>query len=102
MFVLDAARGTKRVCQNCSSRYYDLGRESPVCPKCGTVYVEPPRALPTYRARRQRVVAPVRAVEADAPVMDIGSAEVANVDAEDEDGDKETAEPEVEDADKTE
>jgi uncharacterized protein (TIGR02300 family) len=35
-----ADRGTKRTCQNpdCGSRFYDLNRDSPPCPICGTVY----------------------------------------------------------------
>ena len=96
MFSLDTARGTKRSCQACQARYYDLGRD-PVCPKCGVAYVEPPRALPTHRVRRARVpaVTPVSApaAEIDAPVMDGGGAEVPNVI---EDGEEE----EVEAADK--
>ena len=31
-------RGTKRNCQNCKGKYYDLGKEEPVCPMCATVY----------------------------------------------------------------
>jgi uncharacterized protein (TIGR02300 family) len=27
-------RGTKRICQSCSSKYYDLNREPVLCPKC--------------------------------------------------------------------
>lgn len=27
--------GTKRVCQHCGARFYDLGRDPIVCPKCG-------------------------------------------------------------------
>jgi uncharacterized protein (TIGR02300 family) len=34
-----AARGTKRVCQACATRFYDLSRESIVCPSCGVRYV---------------------------------------------------------------
>jgi uncharacterized protein (TIGR02300 family) len=34
-----AQRGTKRECLSCSVRFYDLGRESIVCPACGTAYV---------------------------------------------------------------
>ncbi|MFO1190195.1 MAG: TIGR02300 family protein [Alphaproteobacteria bacterium] len=32
-----AGWGTKRICQNCSARFYDLKRSPPVCPVCGTV-----------------------------------------------------------------
>ncbi len=27
--------GTKRVCQSCGARFYDLGRDPAPCPKCG-------------------------------------------------------------------
>ncbi|MGB0056209.1 MAG: FYDLN acid domain-containing protein, partial [Methyloceanibacter sp.] len=30
-------RGSKRVCQSCGARFYDLGR-TPICPACQTVY----------------------------------------------------------------
>lgn len=30
--------GTKRTCQSCSSRFYDLQKSPIVCPKCGATY----------------------------------------------------------------
>jgi uncharacterized protein (TIGR02300 family) len=36
--VAKAELGTKRICPNCGTRYYDLGRNPIVCPKCGTVF----------------------------------------------------------------
>ena len=30
--------GTKRICQSCGSRFYDLGRSPIVCPSCGAVF----------------------------------------------------------------
>jgi uncharacterized protein (TIGR02300 family) len=30
--------GTKRTCQNCSSKFYDLGRDPITCPKCGSIF----------------------------------------------------------------
>jgi len=47
--------GTKRICPNCGTRYYDLLREQVICPKCSTPY--DPEAF--LRARRSRPVAPV-------------------------------------------
>src|SRR4029077_11627709 len=32
------ARGIKRVCQSCGTRFYDLGRTPIVCPSCQAVY----------------------------------------------------------------
>jgi uncharacterized protein (TIGR02300 family) len=30
--------GTKRQCQNCGAKFFDLAKNPIVCPKCGTVY----------------------------------------------------------------
>lgn len=30
--------GTKRICSECGTRYYDMRKEPPTCPKCGTVF----------------------------------------------------------------
>ena len=35
---MKAARGTKRVCQACDVRFYDLGRDPVVCPACAAEY----------------------------------------------------------------
>src|SRR5688572_13608220 len=35
---LKVARGTKRVCPNCGSKFYDLNRAPITCPICETVY----------------------------------------------------------------
>ena len=34
-----AELGTKRICPNCGTKYYDLNRSPIVCPKCGTVFM---------------------------------------------------------------
>jgi uncharacterized protein (TIGR02300 family) len=39
-------RGTKRVCQACEARFYDLSRDPIVCPSCGAHYLpEAPQAI---------------------------------------------------------
>ncbi|NJO32133.1 MAG: hypothetical protein HC869_02420 [Rhodospirillales bacterium] len=35
---IKAARGTKRVCQACETRFYDLARAPILCPSCGALY----------------------------------------------------------------
>jgi uncharacterized protein (TIGR02300 family) len=56
--------GTKRVCQGCGVRFYDLNRSQIVCPKCGTVNsAEPPAKL---RRAAPRPIEPAR--PAPAPV----------------------------------
>ena len=59
--------GIKRLCANCSARYYDLKKTPPVCPSCGTTF--DPEAL--LKSRRRMVAAEVpsqvkvKKVEAD-------------------------------------
>ena len=31
--------GSKRQCQNCGTKFFDLGKSPIICPKCGTVFV---------------------------------------------------------------
>jgi uncharacterized protein (TIGR02300 family) len=35
--------GTKRVCPNCGTKYYDLNKDPIICPKCGTHFEAPAR-----------------------------------------------------------
>lgn len=79
-------RGTKRVCQSCSARFYDLGREHPVCPKCGAEYVEIVRPAPA-QSRIRKWGAFGKGAAAVAPGADEGGAFPADVAPED--GDRE-------------
>jgi uncharacterized protein (TIGR02300 family) len=38
--------GTKRICPNCGTKYYDLNRDPIVCPRCGTYFEATTRARP--------------------------------------------------------
>lgn len=42
--------GSKRLCQGCGVKYYDLRKTPPVCPKCGVAF----EADPPPRSRRAR------------------------------------------------
>ena len=42
--------GTKRICQSCTSKFYDFGRLPIVCPSCGTEY-DPEAILKSRRGR---------------------------------------------------
>lgn len=66
--------GTKRFCQNCGARFYDMGRDPVTCPKCGTPFA--PRPLV-----RQRKAATAVAEEASPATAKKGKA-VAVDDAE--------------------
>ncbi len=60
--------GTKRLCGNCSAKFYDLNKDPIVCPKCHTVLElaavstrarpEPARAAAAAAAAEEEVVAP--------------------------------------------
>ena len=69
--------GLKRICPSCATRYYDMKKNPPVCPKCGTAF--DPEAL--LKSRRGRVTAEDKrkaAAAAPAPeevVEDIPAAE---------------------------
>ena len=49
------ARGIKRVCQSCGTRFYDLSRAPIVCPACQSVYQV---TQPTSRRGGERAVSP--------------------------------------------
>ncbi len=88
--------GTKRICSNCGTKYYDLRRTSIACPKCETPYVPEPPPKP------RRSAAPAAAVKPpDATVAVVAdSVEAAAVVAADvTDEDKATDEVGVIDAD---
>lgn len=42
--------GVKRICPNCGARYYDMRKDPPVCPSCGTQF-DPEALLKSRRAR---------------------------------------------------
>jgi uncharacterized protein (TIGR02300 family) len=58
--------GVKRICPSCGARYYDLRRDTPVCPVCGTQY--DPEAL--LKSRRARPVPVEDVKKAPPPVRD--------------------------------
>jgi uncharacterized protein (TIGR02300 family) len=66
------ARGIKRVCQSCGTRFYDLGRTPIVCPSCQAVYqVTQPTSRRGERAPppevRAKIEPEVEAVTPEAP-----------------------------------
>jgi uncharacterized protein (TIGR02300 family) len=80
--------GTKRTCQSCGNRFYDLGREQIACPKCGAEF-DPEAVLKTRRAKPAAAVKPVPApapVEPD--VEDIEPIEEEAVDGDEKEEDE--------------
>jgi uncharacterized protein (TIGR02300 family) len=47
--------GLKHTCWKCSTKFYDLKKPNPVCPKCGADPREAPVAKPPSPAERRRV-----------------------------------------------
>jgi hypothetical protein len=89
--------GAKRVCVSCATRFYDLGRTPPVCPKCGAEQPPiAPRAAPIRRGPNRHVMLKPVPVARD-PEDD--AAPVLDPDEDEEDADEDAAE---EDADEDE
>ena len=57
--------GTKRTCQSCAAHFYDMRKDTIVCPKCGATY-DPEAVL---KSRRGRVV---EKLARDVKMLDIG------------------------------
>lgn len=71
--------GTKRICASCATRYYDLRRDPPTCPVCGSLF--DPEAL--LRSRRARPVSAEDMKQVTAPPVrasDRGTDAVVGVD----------------------
>ena len=80
------ARGSKRVCQGCGARFYDLGRTPIVCPACQAVYqVTQPTSRRGERAPvpevREKVVPKVEAVALEPETISLEEVEEAGEDA---------------------
>jgi uncharacterized protein (TIGR02300 family) len=99
--VTKAELGTKRLCPNCGTKYYDLNRSPIVCPKCGTVFVVTAAAKARAQAAKAAVaeeeeieVIPdkeaelVSLEEADEEAAESGAVKVEGVDDDTADGDE--------------
>ena len=84
------ALGQKHECSECGARFYDLGREEAICPKCGTVSVLPIGAIPEKRRRRRNEPVEVLKKEAEPKTVEI--------DEEDEDEESDVEELDLDDA----
>ena len=67
--------GTKRLCPNCGTRYYDMQHDPIVCPRCGAAF--DPEALLKTRRTRTPAVAEVVPVADEEIEPDLGAEEVA-------------------------
>ena len=80
--------GTKRLCGDCGAKFYDLGRDPIVCPKCGTTFVEArSSAKPEAKAKPVPAKEPVEVEEVETDELDVDDAETVSL----EEADEETA-----------
>lgn len=69
--------GTKYECYSCGTKFYDLGKSEPVCPKCGAnqkdvAQNESPSVSQASRRRRKAEVGkPIADIDEDEPIADI-------------------------------
>jgi uncharacterized protein (TIGR02300 family) len=69
--------GSKFECYSCGTKFYDLGKSEPLCPKCGANQKDvsssdTPSAGQSSRRRRKAEIAPKAIdVEEDEPIADL-------------------------------
>jgi uncharacterized protein (TIGR02300 family) len=87
--------GTKRLCANCSARYYDLNKTPITCPKCGTPFEVV--ATTTQKRFGQRAVVSQPEVEPEEVPSETKAISLEEVETED----VETEDVETDEADET-
>ena len=76
--------GEKRVCGNCSAKFYDLNRDPIVCPKCGTVFEVAAAEKPAPERESKKPVEPAEN-EDDKDDVVAGGPEIISLEDADED-----------------
>ncbi len=75
--------GTKRQCQNCGAKFFDLNKDPIVCPKCGTVFqgaaARAQRAAPKDEEEEEEAAAPAGVELVSLEEADAGDEKVAAV-----------------------
>jgi len=62
--------GTKYVCFKCGTKFYDLKKPVPTCPKCGSDQRDAPAAKPAQTARQARAAAKEAEEAAETPATE--------------------------------
>ncbi len=75
--------GTKWTCFKCGTKFYDLKKPEPICPKCGANAQESPalKATPADKKRAAREVAAEAAVEERAEEEEVAEEEAETEEA---------------------
>lgn len=80
--------GTKHTCFKCQTRFYDLGKPEPICPKCGADQRQSPALKPSTASEKRSRPKPAPAAPV-APETEEAEVEVDEDDVEaDEDADE--------------
>ncbi len=84
--------GNKFVCFKCSTRFYDLKKPDPICPKCGADQRESPALKPQPEGRRGRLSSVPKVIEPlEVEEPEAAAEEEDEVEAIEEDEDADTA-----------
>jgi predicted nucleic acid-binding Zn-ribbon protein len=80
--------GTKHVCYKCGTRFYDLKKPEPICPKCGADQRQSPAVKAPSEKRSRAAAKPPPAPEpAEAEAAEPEADDDAEADDEDDDDD---------------
>ena len=71
--------GTKYLCHKCGTKYYDMRKPDPVCPKCGADQKEAAPAGKTER--KSRLSAAPKIIAKVEPVVEEAASEEEDIDA---------------------
>ncbi|HKI05911.1 MAG TPA: TIGR02300 family protein [Thermoanaerobaculia bacterium] len=96
--------GTKHNCYNCGTKFYDLGKAAPLCPKCGadqrdSGHSESPTVSQASRRRRKADVAKPIDIEEDEPIADVADDELVEPELDDDEIAGADAEEDIDDED---
>ncbi len=73
--------GTKYVCFKCGTKFYDMKKPDPLCPKCGADQRESPALKAPTEGRRGRLAATPKVIEPIEPEEPSESEEEEDLDA---------------------
>lgn len=79
--------GSKFICYKCQTKFYDMKKPDPLCPKCGADQRESPALKPPSEGRRGRLAAVPKVIEPVEPAAEEATEEVAAEEDEFEDDD---------------
>lgn len=74
--------GTKYVCFKCTTKFYDLKKPAPTCPKCGADQRDAPVVKPEKKGRGSAAAVAKDADEIELPATDEEEAEAEESDEE--------------------